>query len=495
MTQYFTAAMRRCLHLRVGKAMGVHKGLAKPASWRAARGLVYWVLVATLSSTLLLSCGKPSEVNVVVAGLVKPAIDEGNVARVALLLRCGMDVNANLYTGLGKMSLLSYATRQDKPAMVRLLLARGAAVNQVNQYPNTALCLVKSPEVFKLLLTHGARFQRISFSEGTQEWTYPAEFLARLPTVAPLVLDYAPDSLFRQYDFYEQLLLGFISRDDTARVRQLVRRGASLVKPTRVGVKYKVLVSNQPLYYARSPEMALLLAQNGAKTMLAGENELLVRAIGAGSLPLLRYAEQHGSPLHTPGNLYFTNAQDSVMVQYLLKRGVSIDSRDAFGNTLLMRTAFSTHNASLERFLLRHGADKTLVNNAGASYLRGPDPRTGDHRIASADTISYYWGVEQMPALPGGRGTPAIQAYVQRALARRLPAEVRSGLVKGRAQVQLTVGPSGVVRNAEVQPGQDEACNEAVLAAVAQLPRLVPGRHNGRPVSVQLWLTLNLAAQ
>ncbi|MGI4761839.1 MAG: hypothetical protein ACRYF0_14115 [Janthinobacterium lividum] len=432
---------------------------------------------------------------------MQPAIDQNNVGRVGLLLRLGFDVNARVYghSGLGKRSLLGYATEQDKPAVVQLLLVRGAAVNQVDDYPGTALCLAKSPAVFKLLLTHGARFQRLSFSTGTQEWTYPTTYLRHRPSVAPLVLDYAPDSLFRQYDFYEPLLLGFLDRDDTVRVRQLLRRGASLVKPTRPNVAYKILVSGQPLYYSKSPEMTWLLARNGAKIDHISDEpiydyNLLAMAIAYGDVRLLRYAEQRGQHLHTPNNPFFLDAHDPAMVRYLLGRGVSINSRGSYGNTALLHATFGSHDACLEDLLLRLGAGKTLVNQGGDSYQGGNNPRTGHRPIAPTDTISAYTCVAQMPSLPGGGGTPAIQAYVQRALVPRLPAGVRSGQLKGRAYVQLTVGPSGVVRNLEAQPTDDPACDAAVLAAARQLLRLVPGRHGGRPVSVQLWLQLNLVA-
>jgi ankyrin repeat protein len=465
------------------------------------RRLVAWLL-CLVSSTLLLSCGKGDGPNMLAVCFVQPAIDQGNVGRVKLLLRLGVDVNANVLSrhGLNKRSLLGYATEQDQPAMVALLLARGAAVNQVNDHTSTALCLAKSPEVFKLLMTHGARFLPLSFSKGTQEWTYPTTYLRHRPTVAPLVLDYAPDSLFRQYDFYEPLLLGFIDRDDTVRVRQLLRRGASLVKPTRANVEYKVLVHNQPLYYSRSPEMTWLLARNGAVTSHVSNDpiddyNLLAMAIAYGDVRLLHYAEQLGQPLRTPNNSFFLAAHDSAMVRYLLGRGVSINSRSSYGSTALLRAAFDTHDACLESLLLQLGANKTLANQGGDSYARGYNPRTGNRPIAPADTISAYTCVAQMPTLPGGGGTPAIQAFVQRALAPRLPAGVRNGQLKGRAHVQLTVGPSGVVRNEEVQTVDDPACDAALLAAVRQLPRLVPGRHQGRPVSVQLWLQLNLAAQ
>lgn len=101
-----------------------------------------------------------------------------------------------------------------------------------------------------------------------------------------------------------------------------------------------------------------------------------------------------------------------------------------------------------------------------------------------ADTAQVYSAVEQMPALPGGGGNLALIKAVQKQV--QLPAEVREGRVEGRVFVRVVIGVSGVARQAAVAQGISPACDAAALAAVKQLPRLVPGRYNGQPVAVLL---------
>ena len=100
------------------------------------------------------------------------------------------------------------------------------------------------------------------------------------------------------------------------------------------------------------------------------------------------------------------------------------------------------------------------------------------------DTTRAYSYVEQMPALPGGGGRDELIRQIQRTLV--LPA----GTADGYSVVSFVVGPSGVVREAKITRGSTPAGNAAVLAAVARLPRLVPGRQNGQPLSVALTLPI-----
>ncbi|TPG62393.1 energy transducer TonB [Hymenobacter nivis] len=101
-------------------------------------------------------------------------------------------------------------------------------------------------------------------------------------------------------------------------------------------------------------------------------------------------------------------------------------------------------------------------------------------RVApTRDSSSVYTYVEQMPQLPGGGSNAAIMAAIQ---ARVAP----TGGCGGKVFVSFVVGPSGVVREAKIIKGLAASCDEAVLAAVRQLPRFSPGRQNRRPVSVVL---------
>lgn len=94
--------------------------------------------------------------------------------------------------------------------------------------------------------------------------------------------------------------------------------------------------------------------------------------------------------------------------------------------------------------------------------------------------------VEQMPALPGGGGQAAIVAAIQQRLA--LPADV----AEGRVFVKFIVNKAGGVQNAEIIKGLSRTEDEAVLAAVRELPTFVPGKQNGHTVLVSLLLPITI---
>lgn len=93
-----------------------------------------------------------------------------------------------------------------------------------------------------------------------------------------------------------------------------------------------------------------------------------------------------------------------------------------------------------------------------------------------------YTYVEQMPQLPGGGGNAAIINAIQSRV--MYPAQAIQQRVEGRVFVSFTVGENGTVRDARVVKGIGMGCDEAVIAAVRQLPQFTPGRQVGRPVPV-----------
>jgi TonB family protein len=93
-----------------------------------------------------------------------------------------------------------------------------------------------------------------------------------------------------------------------------------------------------------------------------------------------------------------------------------------------------------------------------------------------------YAYVEQMPQLPGGGGNAAIIKAIQNRTI--YPPEALRKQLQGRVLVNFTVGADGLVHDANIVKGIGGGCDEAVLAAVGQLPRFIIGTQNSRPVSV-----------
>ena len=99
-----------------------------------------------------------------------------------------------------------------------------------------------------------------------------------------------------------------------------------------------------------------------------------------------------------------------------------------------------------------------------------------------------YIKVEQMPQLPTGGGIEAIIQTIQSSVA-------KSGMrfdktAKGTVYATVTVGSDGQLRDARIVRALGGGCDEAVLAAVKKLPRLVPGRQMGQLVAVALSLPI-----
>lgn len=93
-----------------------------------------------------------------------------------------------------------------------------------------------------------------------------------------------------------------------------------------------------------------------------------------------------------------------------------------------------------------------------------------------------YTIVEKMPQLPGGGGSAAIVTAIQSWVT--YPAEALKNSIQGRVFVSFVVGDDGTVRDAKIVKGIGGGCDEAVLAAVQQLPHFIPGTQAGRPVAV-----------
>lgn len=93
-----------------------------------------------------------------------------------------------------------------------------------------------------------------------------------------------------------------------------------------------------------------------------------------------------------------------------------------------------------------------------------------------------YTYVEQMPALPTGPGQQSITAAIQERLV--YPAEARRNQVTGRVFLSFVVNTAGAVQDVKVVKGIGSGCDEAAVQAAQQLPRFIPGKQNGRVVSV-----------
>ena len=106
----------------------------------------------------------------------------------------------------------------------------------------------------------------------------------------------------------------------------------------------------------------------------------------------------------------------------------------------------------------------------------------GNSSIGEAVVDKPYTFVEQMPQLPGGGGQLAIVMAIQKAV--RYPSLALRNQVEGRVYVSFTVDSKGEVTDVKVVKGLGSGLDEETMRAIKTLPRFIPGKQNGREVSV-----------
>ncbi len=104
-----------------------------------------------------------------------------------------------------------------------------------------------------------------------------------------------------------------------------------------------------------------------------------------------------------------------------------------------------------------------------------------------------YYSVEQMPELPGGGGQMAIVAAIQKAV--RYPSSALRNGVEGKVFVSFVVDPKGEVTDVKIVKGLGSGLDEETMRAIKTLPRFIPGKQNGREVSVAFTVPITYQIQ
>ncbi|KAA9333475.1 hypothetical protein F0P96_10935 [Hymenobacter busanensis] len=125
-----------------------------------------------------------------------------------------------------------------------------------------------------------------------------------------------------------------------------------------------------------------------------------------------------------------------------------------------------------------------------ANTASGKLPPTGRVTARAAGPDSIYAGVAQLPTLVGGGSIgPAVEQVVRQQLV--VPDSIP---VPEKLVLWLLVGKTGRMENVKVLAGTADENMAGGLAydLLSRLPQLVPGRHRGRAVRVELTLTVPL---
>ncbi|MDB5234992.1 MAG: energy transducer TonB [Hymenobacter sp.] len=135
----------------------------------------------------------------------------------------------------------------------------------------------------------------------------------------------------------------------------------------------------------------------------------------------------------------------------------------------------------------------TEAGEASAVDLAPLESMAGAKEVEGTVDTKVYISVEQMPELPGGGGQNAIVAAIQRAV--KYPAQALHAGVEGKVFASFTVNPKGDVVDVKIVKGLGAGLDEETLRAIKTLPRFIPGKQNGREVSVSFTVPITYKIQ
>ena len=99
--------------------------------------------------------------------------------------------------------------------------------------------------------------------------------------------------------------------------------------------------------------------------------------------------------------------------------------------------------------------------------------------------------VEQAPQFPGG---PAeLMAWLGKNI--RYPVLAQENGIQGRVICQFVVGSDGSVRDVKVMRGVDPSLDKEAIRVIQSMPKWIPGRQNGKAVSVRYTLPVTFKLQ
>lgn len=99
--------------------------------------------------------------------------------------------------------------------------------------------------------------------------------------------------------------------------------------------------------------------------------------------------------------------------------------------------------------------------------------------------------VEQAPQFPGG---PAeLMGWLSKNI--RYPVIAQENGIQGRVICQFVVGSDGSVRDVKVMRGVDPSLDKEAIRVIQSMPKWIPGRQNGKAVSVRYTLPVTFKLQ
>ncbi|MDQ2793128.1 MAG: M56 family metallopeptidase, partial [Bacteroidota bacterium] len=135
------------------------------------------------------------------------------------------------------------------------------------------------------------------------------------------------------------------------------------------------------------------------------------------------------------------------------------------------------------------------VSSAVQNSVAPPPPPTvipRDGKKAPLVLKKVYVFVEEMPHLDGSTSNSAIVEAIQARLV--YPSVAAADQRTGRIFASFIVTEHGDVIGARIVKGLSAAYDEAVVAAIRKMPKMVPGKQDGRAVAVSFTVPIQFAA-
>ena len=99
--------------------------------------------------------------------------------------------------------------------------------------------------------------------------------------------------------------------------------------------------------------------------------------------------------------------------------------------------------------------------------------------------------VEQAPQFPGGQAE--LMSWLGKNI--RYPVIAQENGIQGRVICQFVVGSDGSVRDIKVMRGVDPSLDKEAIRVIQSMPKWIPGRQNGKAVSVRYTLPVTFRLQ
>ena len=134
-----------------------------------------------------------------------------------------------------------------------------------------------------------------------------------------------------------------------------------------------------------------------------------------------------------------------------------------------------------------NGVDPGLVADKGSGVVSAPP----------TENKVFTW-VEQMPRFPGSTSDEESQNKILKYLHDHIqyPAMARDNGIQGTVYVQFIVGPDGAIRDVKtVSTHLGGGLEDEAIKVVSGMPRWIPGKQNGRPVTVQFSIPVKFLLQ